>query len=141
MIEDAAMHSIVVISIKQEYDGQAKQAAAIAVGCNATAMCLRFVIVVDEDIDPFDTSQVLWALGTRCEPETSIDIIRGCWTGLTDPILSPEKRRLDIRHHSVGVILACKPYSWIKEFPSSIESSPELRQRIKAKWKELFSRA
>ncbi|MFH0914197.1 MAG: UbiD family decarboxylase [Chloroflexota bacterium] len=138
MLEDAAMHSVVIISLKQEYDGQAKQAAAIAVGCNATALCLRFVIVVDDDIDPFDTSQVLWALGTRCEPEDAIEVLRGCWTGETDPLLSPEKRRLGIINHSVGIIFACKPYSWIKEFPTPIKSSPELVAQTKKRWGHLF---
>ena len=110
----------------------------VALGCAATTLCLRFVIVVDEDIDIFDMSQLIWALGTRCEPQDSIDIVRGCRGGRTIPMRSPEQSRLGIITQSVGIILACKPYHWIKQFPPAVTSSPELRQKTREKWKELF---
>ena len=37
----------------------------------------RFVIVVDEDIDVSDLQELIWAMLTRSDPATSIDIIRG----------------------------------------------------------------
>ena len=134
IVEDASLNPMVVISIKQEYEGQAKQAALLATGSSSTGYCLRFVIVVDEDIDPFNTSEVLWAIGTRCEPETDIDIIRGC-LGLRGVAWeSPEKKRIGTSAQSVAVILACKPFHWMKEFPPSVKSSPERLKKTKEKW-------
>lgn len=138
VIEDASVHPMVVISLKQEYEGQAKQAALLATACSATAFCLRFVIVVDEDIDPFNTSEVLWALGTRCEPETAIDIIRGV-RGLHGVAWeSPENRRLGTSEQSMAIILACKPFHWIKQFPPAIKSSPERLEKTRKKWAHLL---
>jgi len=138
MVEDASIHPMVVISIKQEYDGQAKRAALIAVGSGATSLCLRYVIVVDDDVDLFSNSELLWAIGTRCEPETAIDIVKGT-VGLPGVAWeSPEKKRLGTSRESVAIILACKPYHWMKEFPPSIKSSPERLQKAREKWTHLW---
>ncbi|MBA7621782.1 Ferulic acid decarboxylase 1 [subsurface metagenome] len=134
VVEDASVAPIVVISLKQEYEGQAKQAALLAAGSSSTGNCLRFVIVVDEDINPFNTSEVLWALGTRCEPEIAIDVIRGC-VGLHGVAWeSPENRRLGISAQSTAIILACKPYHWIKQFPPAVKSSQERLNATREKW-------
>lgn len=137
-VEEAAGHSMVVISLKQQYAGHAKQAAMIAAGSSVIRSNLRWVIVVDDDIDPSNLSEVLWALGTRTELDTSIDIIKGCTSSPLDPTISPEKRSRGELGHSMGIILACKPYHWIKEFPPSIKTNPELAKKIREKWAELF---
>ena len=74
MLEEAALHSIVVTSLKQMYPGHAKAAAMTASGCNAINYCCRCIVVVDDDIDPSNKSEVLWALGTRMEPQNSSTI-------------------------------------------------------------------
>jgi 3-polyprenyl-4-hydroxybenzoate decarboxylase len=141
MMEEAGMHSIPVISIQQQYGGHARQAALIAAGSGASGQSSKLIIVVDDDIDPSNTSEVIWALATRTDLETSIDIIRGCWTTKSNPILSPEHRRLNVQQMSRALILACKPYSWIDKFPPSIKSSPELLKKIKEKWVHILSMA
>jgi len=135
-IEDAAAHSIAVVSIEQKYDGHAKQAASVVAGCNASGYMLRWIIVVDEDIDPTNISEVLWALGTRCDPETATDFIRGCWGSPIDPALPPDKKGRGQFDHSTGVILACKPYHWIKQFPPAIKFNPEVLEKTKNKWEK-----
>lgn len=137
VIEEGAIRSIVVISLQQLYGGHAKQAALAAAGSLVTAYALRYVIVVDEDIDPSNISEVLWALGTRSEPE-EIDIIRGCWGSYANPRLTPEQRKVDDREHSTGLILACKPYKWMNDFPPSVKTSHGLAKKVKEKWPDLF---
>jgi len=137
MIEEATVHSIPVISIKQQYGGHAKQAAMLAAAFACSAFCSRFIIVVDEDIDPSNLSEVMWALGTRVEPE-SIDIVRDCWDALGDPMLSPEQRRLNQQVMTRALIVACKPYWWKDEFKAAIKNSPELLEKVKKKWAHLL---
>ncbi len=137
IIEEASIHSMVVISLQQLYGGHAKQAALVAAGALVTGYALRYVIVVDEDIDPSNMSEVLWAIGTRSEPE-EIEALKGCWGSNANPRLTPEQRKIDDREHSVGIILACKPYKWIKDFPPSVKTSPDLAKKVKEKWPELF---
>lgn len=80
-----------VISLKQEFPGQAKQAVLIAAGSRVTELS-RPIVVVDEDIDPSNISEVIWAISTRCEPAESIDIIRGRHISGIDPRVKPEDR-------------------------------------------------
>ncbi len=62
------------ISMKKIAEGQPMQAvmAAFSVDHN-----LKLVIVVDEDVDVFDESQVLWAVATRVQADRDIHIIPG----------------------------------------------------------------
>ncbi len=39
---------------------------------------IRTVIIVDEDVDVYNQSEVLWALSTRVRGDRDIDILRGC---------------------------------------------------------------
>ncbi|MBI2861157.1 MAG: UbiD family decarboxylase [Chloroflexi bacterium] len=132
---------MVIASIKQKYAGHAKHAALFLSGYYQTAWLSRFIIVVDDDIDPTNMTEVIWALTTRCDPATSIDILRGCWSNDTDPMLSPEARRSGDWTNSKGIIIACKPFSWREDFPPSCKASPELLEKTRQKWgKLLFDR-
>jgi len=131
-----------VISIRQRYGGHAKQAAQAAMGGRAGGGQLgRFVVVVDDDIDPSDVDQVLWAIATRCDPESSIDIIRHCTSQYLDPRLPPEKRQTRDYTMSRAVIDATRPFAWKEQFPRPVGTSRELKDKILADWPELFSGA
>lgn len=138
VFQEAGGYWMLAISIKQQYPGHAKQAALAALGSGVAAYMLKYVIVVDEDIDPSDTADVLWAIASRTDPKESIDFVKGCWGSQTDPILSPFKRKIHDFTHSSAIILACKPYHWIKEFPPSIKTNPNLLDETKKKWQHLF---
>jgi UbiD family decarboxylase len=130
---------LTVISLKQRYGGHAKQVAQAAMAGRAGGGNLgRFVIVVDDDIDPADEQQVLWALSTRCDPERGIDVIRDCASGHLDPIISPAERAQG-RHTGARAILnACKPFGWLAQFPRDVGTSPELQEQVLRVWPELF---
>ena len=66
------------VAIKQMYAGHAKQAGLIASQCHAGAYANRFVVVVDDDIDPADMDKVMWAMCTRFDPREGMEILRGC---------------------------------------------------------------
>lgn len=139
IMEEAGSSSILVISLKQEYPGHAKQAAMIAAGCAIASVNMRFIIVVDDDIDPSNLSEVIWAMGTRTDIDSEINIVGGCRSSPTDPTLSPEKRSRGQLVHSMAIILACRPYHWIDKFPPAITVSPELDKKTREKWSKLFT--
>jgi UbiD family decarboxylase len=124
-----------VISIKQMYPGHAKQAAMLAANCQSGAYAGRWVVVVDEDIDPSDIHAVLWAMCTRCDPPNDIDYIRGHWSTPLDPML-----RTAPYENNRAIVNACKPWGWKDEFPKTAEASPELRSHVMRRWPDLFSR-
>ncbi len=126
-----------VISLKQQYPGHAKQAALVAAGAlRGVAIMGRTIVIVDEDIDPSSMTDVLWAMGTRWDPQTATDIIGGCWGMSSDPRLHPDKRAKGDFTHSKALIYACRPYDWKDQFPPSIKSAPETLARVREKWGE-----
>ncbi len=125
-----------VISIKQRYTGHARQAGMVGAYCHTGAYLGRYTIVVDDDIDPTNTNDVLWALSTRSDPEQDIEIIRRSWSGPLDPMIRKSDKK---RHSSRAVIDACRPYEWIDEFPPVAESSPAVRKAMEEKWGKILS--
>src|SRR2546425_429217 len=120
-----------IIAIKQAYAGHAKQAALAASQCAAGNYLGRYVVVVDDDIDPSSTFDVIWAIATRSDPERSIDIIRRAWSGPLDPAIRPGQKGLNSR----AIIDACRPWEGRAEFPPVAEASPELLDETFRKWR------
>jgi len=127
---------ITVVSVKQEYSGHARQVGRVASGL-MHSMC-RVMVVVDEDIDPSNAEEVLWAIATRSDPETSFEIQRDCPSTWLDPMLAPEKKAKGDLKGSRALIVACRPWEWINEFPAVSKASDELRQQAYKKWGSLF---
>jgi 4-hydroxy-3-polyprenylbenzoate decarboxylase len=118
------------VSIKQQYPGHSKQAGLVASQCHAGAYANRYVVVVDDDIDPANMDKVVWAMCTRCDPRDDFEILRGNWTGTSDPM---NYGRGDQRNSRV-VIDACKPWHRRESFPIAVGSSAELDKRIHERW-------
>jgi 4-hydroxy-3-polyprenylbenzoate decarboxylase len=119
-----------VISIKQAYAGHAKQALLLAASCQSGSYLGRFVVVVDDDVDPTNLEEVIWAMCTRCDPAEDIDIVRRTWSGPLDPRL-PKGTTWNSR----GLIDATRPYHMLGDFPPVVKASPELRAQVLAKFK------
>ena len=118
------------VSVKQMYAGHSKQAGLIASQCHAGAYVNRFVVVVDDDIDPADMDRVIWAMCTRFDPREGLETLRGCWSSALDPMAyAPD----DPRNARV-VIDACRPWARRDTFPIEARPSQELDARIRAKF-------
>ncbi len=111
-----------------------EQAGLIASQCHAGAYANRFVVVVDDDIDPADMNRVIWAMCTRFEPREGLEILRGCWSTSLDPMVYGAT---DPRNSRV-VIDACTPFLRRDTFPRVVRTSAELDQRILAKFKDVL---
>jgi len=122
-----------VISIKQMYPGHVSQAGMLAATCHAGNYAGRWVIVVDEDIDPSNMFDVVWAMSTRCDPPEDIQYIKRSWSTPLDPML-----RKPPFENNRAVVDACRPYDWKDDFPTVAEASPELKASIRAKWPHLY---
>ena len=92
-----------VVSIRQQKEGDARNAMLAAFAGHAS---LKKVIVVDEDVDPFDDHAVEWALATRFQADKDILVVEGARGSSLDPsaegttaklgldaTISPEKDR------------------------------------------------
>jgi len=70
------------VSIAQSRPGEAKHVIPIVLGVDHY---LKLVIVVDDDIDVFDESEVLWAVATRMQADRDLVVISGSLGAMLDP--------------------------------------------------------
>jgi len=70
------------VSIKQSRPGEAKHVIPIVLGVDHY---VKLVIVVDDDIDVFDESDVMWAVATRMQADRDLVVISGSLGALLDP--------------------------------------------------------
>jgi hypothetical protein len=94
-----------VISIKQAFAGHATEAGYLASQTRGAAYAGKWVIVVDDDVDPYDIDDVLWAVCSRADPAET-GIIRDGWGGA---LFSKDRR-------SRGVIFAVTPFDKLEEY-------------------------
>ncbi|MFM1813592.1 MAG: hypothetical protein RLZ98_287 [Pseudomonadota bacterium] len=122
-----------VIAIRQRYAGHAKRAALIAA---AQSYMGRIVVVVDDDVDPSNLADVMWAITTRSEPSEQVDIVRDAWSSALDPRITPEARAAGRTSHSKMIIDACIPFPRLRDYPRTSALSLEEARNIEAKWGE-----
>ncbi len=89
----------VYVSIRKTSIGQGKTAGLAALGA---AIHAKTCIVVDDDIDIYNESEVLFALATRMVPGRDISIIENCAGNHLDPSALDETR---LRHGSLQDLL------------------------------------
>src|SRR5262249_50722869 len=94
----------------------------------------RFIVVVDDDVDPSDLNDVMWAVATRCEPSEQIDIVRNAWSSALDPRIPADDKSRGITAHSKLIIEACRPFAWIGKLPPTSALSLAEAREIEEKW-------
>jgi 4-hydroxy-3-polyprenylbenzoate decarboxylase len=129
---EGVFHNCAIFQIKKEYAGQAFKVmnAAWSMG---QMMFTKYVIVVDEDVDCHNYSEVAWRCFNNVDPSRDILISKG-------PL-----DRLDhsSNFQSFGFkmgIDATKPLAnegHDREWPDAMVMSPEVKGRVDAMWGEL----
>lgn len=92
------------ISIKQSYPGHATEAGYLASQTRGAAYMGKWVVVVDDDVNPYDMNDVLWAMCSRADPQ-EIGIIKNAWGW----------NNWGVRVNSRGIIFAVTPYEKLKD--------------------------
>jgi UbiD family decarboxylase len=97
-----------IASIKKSYEGEGKQVGLAILGAAPPCRWIKTLIIVDEDIDPFNWTQVEWAMSTRFQPDRDLDVI----SNIAGPGLDPSRPNIDNDLTSKLLIDATKPLSW-----------------------------
>ncbi len=130
----ASGFGMVVISMQQQYAGHAPQVLALAAQCPGAAYYTKWIIAVDEDVDPTDFDQVIWAMSTRCNPTEDIDILRNTWSTWLDPTQNPPEER---PYGSKALVNACKEHRYIDVFSQRSKITEAMYKRVCSRWGEL----
>jgi 4-hydroxy-3-polyprenylbenzoate decarboxylase len=134
-----AYHSyLVVVAIKQRYAGHAKQAGMAALSCAAANRNGRYIVIVDEDIDPTNIQEVLWAMETRVDPQTDIQTVGGSWSTPLDPRMPPELRDAGDYTNSRAIFYAVRPFAWKDRFPAVNRCDRDEIRKIMEKYRKVL---
>ncbi|MBW1804173.1 MAG: UbiD family decarboxylase [Deltaproteobacteria bacterium] len=123
-----------VVSIEQKHAGHAAQVAALAAQCPGGAYNSKWIIVVDEDVDPTHLEQVVWAMCTRCHPPDDIDILRNTWATYLDPTRNPPENR---PYGAKTLINACKEHKFLDVFSKRTRLRKSVYRNVRDKWDRL----
>jgi 4-hydroxy-3-polyprenylbenzoate decarboxylase len=94
----------------------------------------KWIVAVDEDVDPTDINQVLWAMASRCNPTDDIDILRNTWSTGLDPTQNPPEIR---PYGSKALINACKEHRFIPVFSKRTKLRKSVYDKVSDRWGEL----
>lgn len=125
---------MVVISLEQRYAGHAAQALALAAQVPGGAYYTKWIIAVDQDVDPTDMDQVIWAMASRSNPIDDIDILRNTWSTPLDPSQNPPEKR---PYGSKALINACKDHRYIPVFSKRTTLRKNVYDDVAERWSEL----
>jgi UbiD family decarboxylase len=123
-----------VISLEQRYAGHAAQTLALAAQVPGGAYYTKWIIAVDEDVDPTDIDQVIWAMSSRCNPIDDLDILRNTWSTWLDPTQNPPEKR---PYGSKALINACKEHRFLPVFSKRTALRKEIYDKVAGDWKKL----
>ena len=133
--ESGGGRMMVTVAIKQQFPGHSKQTGLVATSCRAGAYVNHLTVVVDEDIDPTNTDQVLWAMVSRVDPREDVEILRRMQASPLDPVSYPPGVQA---FNARMVVDACRPWERLGSFPRVAQATPELRARVRHKFPDLF---
>ena len=122
------------VSIEQRYAGHAAQVLALAAQVPGGAYYTKWIIVVDEDIDPSDMDQVIWAMSTRSNPSDDVEILNNTWSTQLDPAQYPAEKR---PYGSKCLINACKNHRHINEYSKRTMLSERIYNSVVSDWENL----
>src|SRR5271169_4885374 len=136
-IRDVAMpaegifHNMMLISIRKSYPGHARKIMSAIWGLGQ-AMFTKCIVVVDEDVDVQNISEVAWRALNNIDPERDIQFTMG-------PIDSLDHASRLINYGSKMGVDATRKWpgeGFTRPWPEVLRMSPGVKQRVDVLWKK-----
>lgn len=123
-----------VIRMTRHHPGEAWQALNGAVSLN---MNVKFVIAVDEDVDPWDADAINWAISFRVQPHRDVRIIQGRVAALDYSAAPPSASEAERRYpgpNGASALLINATMKW--DYPTVSLPRKEFMERARKIWEE-----
>ena len=132
MPAEGIFHNLVLVSMKKEYPGHARKVMYGLWGLGLLSLT-KVIVVVDDFVDVQNPSEVAWRVANNINPATDLVLVDGPIDDLD--VASPTPRF----GSKVGIDATRKgpQEGYHREWPPDIEMSPEIRERVSARWAEL----
>ncbi|TCS84139.1 menaquinone biosynthesis decarboxylase [Tepidibacillus fermentans] len=131
MPPEGVFHNCVIVSIKKRYPFQAKKVMNALWGLGLM-MLSKLIIVVDEEVDVQNVSEVAWRVFNNIDPRRDITIIDGPLDDLDHSSPMP------FIGSKMGIDATKKWPSegHTREWPDDVEMSTEIKALVDRKWKD-----
>lgn len=123
-------HNLVIVSIKKEFPGHA-QKVMNAIWGTGQLMFSKGIVVVDEDIDPHDTSEVLFRITSNVDPRRDMLFTEGPLDALdhsSDRFAFGSKVGIDATRKNSAMD------NFQREWPEDLEFPEAVLEKIKNNW-------
>jgi len=129
---EGIFHNLMIVSIRKQFPGHARKVMHAIWGL-PQAMFSKVIVVVDDDVNPRDYSEVAWKALNHIDPERDFEFV----LGPTD-ILDHASRLPGLGSH-VGIDATRKwpGEGFTRPWPDEIKMSPEIKAVVDRKWKDL----
>jgi 4-hydroxy-3-polyprenylbenzoate decarboxylase len=131
MPAEGIFHNLILVSIRKSYPGHARKVMHAIWGLGQ-AMFSKCIVVVDEDVDVQNVSEVAWKALNNIDPERDIQFVLG-------PVDSLDhSSRLPNYGSKMGVDATKKwpGEGFTRPWPDVIKMSPDVRSRVNDLWKK-----
>ena len=121
----------VIVQINKLYEGYGKLMGMSILG-SPVGRYVKNLIVVEEDVDPFDHTQVEWALATRVQPHRDVDIVNDATGVILDPSL-PESETRGATVRGSKMISDATRYN-AKTYPQLARPEVQTMEKVERNW-------
>ena len=129
MPAEGVFHNLMLISIRKSYPGHARKVMSAIWGLGQ-AMFTKCIVVVDEDVDVQNMSEVAWRALNNIDPERDIQFTMG-------PIDSLDHASRLINYGSKMGVDATRKWpgeGFTRPWPDVIKMSPDVKRRVDELW-------
>ncbi len=131
MPAEGIFHNLILISIRKSYPGHARKVMHAIWGLGQ-AMFSKCIVVVDEDVDVQNVSEVAWKALNNIDPERDIQFVMG-------PVDSLDHSSRLLNYGSKMGVDATKKWpqeGFTRRWPDVIKMTPEVQKRVDELWKK-----
>ncbi len=131
MPAEGVFHNLILVAIRKSYPGHARKVMHSIWG-TGQAMFSKVIVVVDEDVDVQNYSEVAWKALNNIDPQRDIEFALG-------PVDSLDHAsRLPNYGSKMGVDATRKwpGEGFVRPWPGVIRMSPEVKRRVDGLWKQ-----
>ncbi len=130
MPAEGVFHNLILVSIRKSYPGHARKVMSAIWGLGQ-AMFSKCIVVVDEEVDVQDVSEVAWKALNNIDPERDIQFTLG-------PVDSLDHASRLVNFGSKMGVDATRKWpgeGFTRPWPGVIEMSPDVKRRVDELWK------
>ena len=131
MPAEGVFHNIVIVSIRKRYPHHARKVMHALWGLGQM-MFAKVIIVVDEDVDVQDVSQVAWIASSNIDPRRDV-----CFVDGPAEVLDHASARFTAgTKMGIDATVKWKEEGFDREWPDVARMSPEVKALVDGRWEE-----